>query len=78
MRMPSCSRVLLNFRFRQIIHAIRLVRGTKPSGSSVALIFELVFLGLLDRFPEPFLFQLPYAWRERSLKKSSVGDSELD
>lgn len=62
------KQLLLSFRFLQTIHAIRLVRGTNPSGSSFVLAPISVFFGLLDRAPEPFSFMR----RERSLKKSSA------
>jgi hypothetical protein len=39
---------LLNFRFLQTIQAIRLVRGTTPSCSSLDVAGALVSIGLAD------------------------------
>jgi hypothetical protein len=54
------------------MQAIRLVRGTNPSGSSFIVRGPSAFFGLPDRPLEV----LSLGRRERSLKKSSLGDAE--
>jgi len=67
------KRCLLNFRFLQTMQAIRLVRGTNSSRSSLSAGRPSAFFGLSDRSLETF----SSARRERSLKKSSLRDEEF-
>lgn len=66
--------VLLNFRFLQTIHAIRLVRGTNSSESLFVVFCILVGFEVSDRA----LGSISFARYDKLLKKPSLEDSEFD